>query len=413
MPNTSVATPFGRRPMTLALLRRQIDASESGVRRATNKWKILRDVSEACRILGLKDRTLAVLNALLSFYPDNDLTEERALVVFPSNAQLSLRAHGIAGTTLRRHLARLVDAGLIHRHDSPNGKRYAHRSGDGEVEVAFGFSLAPLLARAEELADLADQVAKGKHLLKRTREALTICRRDVRKLIAAAMEEGLNGDWHAMEARYAALVAAIPRTPGQQDVDNALEAMTILRQEILNAMMKCAEAEKMVSSGGRIGYDIQNSKPDKLNDCKLDSDIVEQEDNAEPKHQGAQRLLNPVSLRMVLKACPQISDYGPGGQIMRWSDLRSAAMVVRSMLGVSPSAYQQACEFLGDENAAITIACVLERAEQIHSVGGYFRALIRKAAQGEFSPGSMVMALINSASGHVQTTGLASTQGPD
>lgn len=36
-----------------------------------------------------------------------------------------MRANGIAGTTLRENLALLVDAGLIHRNDSPNGKRYA------------------------------------------------------------------------------------------------------------------------------------------------------------------------------------------------------------------------------------------------------------------------------------------------
>lgn len=80
-------------------------------------------------------------------------------MVFPSNNQLSLRAHGIAGTTLRRHFAVLVDAGLIERRDSPNGKRYAHRGRGGEIEAAVGFSLAPLLARASELASLAQQVA--------------------------------------------------------------------------------------------------------------------------------------------------------------------------------------------------------------------------------------------------------------
>lgn len=50
---------------------------------------------------------------------------------------------------------------------------------------------------------------------------------------------------------------------------------------------------------------------------------------------------------MVLKACPEINDYGPGGAVGSWRDLMSAAVVVRSMLGVSPSAYQDACEVMG------------------------------------------------------------------
>ena len=54
--------------------------------------------------------------------------------------------------TLRRHLAALVEAGLIIRRDSPNGKRYARRV-DEEVAQAFGFDLAPLVARAAEFEE--------------------------------------------------------------------------------------------------------------------------------------------------------------------------------------------------------------------------------------------------------------------
>lgn len=42
----------------------------------------------------------------------------------------------------------------------------------------------------------------------------------------------------------------------------------------------------------------------------------------------------------------------------------SRRVVVRSMLGVSPSAYQDACEAMGQENVAATMACILERAGQ-------------------------------------------------
>ncbi len=72
----------------------------------------------------------------------------------------------------------------------------------------------------------------------------------------------------------------------------------------------------------------------------------------------------------------------------------SAAVVVRSMLGVSPSAYQDACEILGPQNAAAVIACILERAGHIENAGGYLRNLTRKATCGEFSLGPMLMALL-------------------
>src|SRR5262245_21984882 len=111
---TGIATtPFGRRPMSLAMLAAQSGAREIPQGRAVDKWQVYRNICEGKSMVGVGDRALAVLNALLSFYPDTELSEENGLVVFPSNVQLSLRAHGMAGATLRRHLAALVDCGLI------------------------------------------------------------------------------------------------------------------------------------------------------------------------------------------------------------------------------------------------------------------------------------------------------------
>jgi replication initiation protein RepC len=82
----------------------------------------------------------------------------------------------------------------------------------------------------------------------------------------------------------------------------------------------------------------------------------------------------------------------------------SAAVVVRSMLGVSPSAYQDACENMGPENAATSMACILERANFISSAGGYLRDLTRRSERGEFSLRPMIMALLKSnAAGSLKT----------
>ena len=72
----------------------------------------------------------------------------------------------------------------------------------------------------------------------------------------------------------------------------------------------------------------------------------------------------------------------------------SAAVIVRSMLGVSPSAYEEACSGMGPEIAATVIACILERGGHINSAGGYLRDLTRRAEKGEFAIGPMLMALV-------------------
>ncbi|WP_037173991.1 plasmid replication protein RepC, partial [Rhizobium sp. Pop5] len=109
--------------------------------------------------------------------------------------------------------------------------------------------------------------------------------------------------------------------------------------------------------------------------------------------------LKSFPLGLVLQACPQILDYGPGGTIGNWRDLMSAAVIVRSMLGVSPSAYEEACAGMGPENAATVIACILERGGHINSPGGYLRDLTRRTERGEFAIGPMLMALVRANGG--------------
>lgn len=403
MQTHGVTTPFGRRSMTLALVGRQLESAEIKAGKTADKWRVFRDVCEARALLGVQDRALTVLDALLSFYPQNELSEDRGLVVFPSNAQLSIRAHGITGTTLRRHLAALVEAGLISRKDSPNGKRYAHKDRSGDIEQAYGFSLAPLLARVEELADLAQQTAAERKRFLITKEALSICRRDVRKLISAALEEGAAGDWAAIEGQYMDLVRRIPRTPTIETLGPILEEMGMLRDEIVNLLESQMKSQKTDANGVRFERHIQNSNTESIHELEPSSG-KEQGENPSPAKRQTREPLKAFPLAMVLKASPDIADYGPGGQIENWRDLMAAAVVVRSMLGVSPSAYQDACDAMGPENAAVAVACILERAGHINSAGGYLRDLTRKAERGEFSLGPMLMALMRANSVKGQRT---------
>ncbi len=398
-----VTTPFGRRPATLALLKGQLAIADSNPGARIEKWKVFRDVCEARERFGLQDRALAVLDALLTFYPNGELDAEHGLVVFPSNAQLSVRAHGITETTLRRQLGALVDAGLIQRRDSPNGKRYAHRNRDGEIEQAYGFDLTPLLARAKELAVLAQDVAAERMRFRRAKEALTICRRDVRKLISAAVEEGASGNWGDVETMYVGILGRLSRYPDRAQVEKTLDEMELLREEVLNILETQLNTKNMHGNAIENDRHIQNSKPESINEFEPRSEkeqgesLQEEPQTKSVKREGPNRIVEPINsfpLGMVLRACPQILDYGPNGGISHWRELMTAAVVVRSMLGVSPSAYEEACEAMGPQNAAAAMACILERSNFIKSAGGYLRDLTRRSAQGEFSLGPMLMALL-------------------
>ena len=398
MRSGSVTTPFGRRPMTLALVRTQFQAADIRKGKVADKWKVYRDACEARALLGLRDRALAVLNALLSFYPETDLSEDANLVVFPSNAQLSARANGIAGTTLRENLAVLVGAGLINRNDSPNGKRYVRRGKDGEVETAYGFSLAPLLARAEELALMAQRVAEEARRFKVVKERTTIARRDVRKLITAAVEDGAPGDWATMETIYIGAVARLRTAKSIEALESILDELELLREGVLSVLESNIFSQKTATNDNEIRQHIQNSNTESINEFEPSS---EKEQGEKPMLKS-DRLAEPLKsfpIGLVMRACPEIAAYAPGGKVQSWRDLMSAAVVVRSTLGVSASAYQDACEAMGAENAAVAMAAILERAGHINSAGGYLRDLTSRTRRGEFSLGPMIMALLKVNSG--------------
>ncbi|MFW8696389.1 helix-turn-helix domain-containing protein, partial [Mesorhizobium japonicum] len=80
-----------------------------------HKWHVFQHVREARDAVGATDRALAILNALLSFHPDTAFNGDSDLVVFPSNEQRISRANGMSPATLRRHLAVLVQCGLVIR----------------------------------------------------------------------------------------------------------------------------------------------------------------------------------------------------------------------------------------------------------------------------------------------------------
>jgi len=407
---TQATTPFGRRPLSLAMVATQAaardfsQAAEAG-RTVAHKWRLFRALTEARTRLGVGDRALSVLHALLSFHQETALApagDGAGLVVFPSNRELSLRAHGMAPATLRRHLAALVEAGLIIRRDSANGKRFARRGEGGEIADAFGFDLTPLVARAREIETLAQAAraeARARALL---RERITLLRRDAAKMIGTGLEEGAPGPWTALQTRLAALSAARFAALSLAAAEALAAGLAALSEEVRNLLEDFVNRAKTSASESQIERHIQNqiTKP-------IDSEprlqeagggaAVDPAGGAEPAAPAGSTAPGPepkaYPLGMVLSACPDIVDFARAG-IGSWRDLRETAALVRSALGVSPDAWAQARETLGEHGAAIVIAAILQRSDEIRSAGGYLRALTAKAREGGFSPGPLLMALL-------------------
>jgi replication initiation protein RepC len=390
-----------------------------------HKWRLFRALTEAKEPLGVTERALSVLHALLSFHQETMLSLPAidsksaeagsvgaGMVVFPSNKELSIRAHGMAPATLRRHLACLVDAGLIIRRDSPNGKRFARKGQAGAIEDAFGFDLAPLVARSSEIENLAEEVRAENRAIALLREKITLTRRDIVKMIETGLGEGVSGDWDGAHQRYAALSGRYGRGLSRAVLEALAGELAVLAAEIHKSLETHIKAQNLSGNESQIERHIQNQTTNSsdfepsLPKGRADPSEPNLEESKEPIERGPEissdrsrtvdpkPLLRTYPLGMVLEACPDIVDYGKGGEISSWRDLATAAATVRSALGVSPDAWSQAVDVLGEHDASIVIAAILQRGAEIRSAGGYLRVLTEKARAGEFSLGPVLMALL-------------------
>lgn len=410
-------TPF-RRTLDAAVLHHHAAARADLPPKGTNKWEVLRELAAARTVFGLSDRDITVLQALVSFHQATILGANDAdLVVYPSNKAICERLNGMPCSTMRRHLAHLVQAGFVLRRDSPNGKRYARRYGD--EKLAFGFDLSPLVRRFAEVCHKAEAVRADLEQFQRLRTKVSLMRRDLAGLVDYGRT--LHPDlclWDQL-SDLAVLTARDLRRKLNRDELARLE--TVLSNGLSQASHAIeAISEKMSTSDGPNEQHNQNSDIDsyvyepRLEKCcenrgadetptrnshvletVLETD-TEKDDHAVNVDEGTSDHPAPpvpqIPLPLVLATCHEVQTYAQH-PLRHWHDLVTLASVIRPMLGISPSAWDDAQRQMGPEQAAVVLSAMLERFEDIRSPGGYLRALSAKAAAGQFSCVPMIMAL--------------------
>ncbi len=276
------------------------------------------------------------------------------------------------------------------RRDSPNGKRYARRGMDGEVSLAFGFELTPLVARAEEFEALAAEVQAERRALRLARERITLARRDITKMILLGMEEALPGDWQGLHGQYLALIGRLRRSASLADLEAIAVDLEDFSGEILKHLELFTNAPDSSANESHSERHKQNSKSDLRESepaFKKDRSDERQPDPETPgtgkagqareeedAAAGTSRPSLGTPLPMVLEACPDILDYIPGQEEQgasppSWSEFLKAAELVRAMLGISPDAWRDAVETMGQADASIVVAAILQKGHEVRFPG--------------------------------------------
>jgi replication initiation protein RepC len=395
---------FGR-PITAVCLERLAPGPQT--LHPVDKWALLREIGVARKRLGVTHRQITVLQALLALHKGSDLTpdDRNGLVVHPSNATLSARLNGMPASTLRRHLAILVDTGLIARRDSPNGKRFVRRYRDGARDV-FGFDLTPLARRASEIEALAQAIRTEDDCRDRLRRTVSLMQRDLAAIVAFGRTDCPDVEiWDELES----LAATSSRILRRRLTSDALRTLRMSLVEALSAANAVFEADHLNATTTQNEHHQQNSNKDlteseagrkygdRPNDCVQkrpeDQPIEARKENCDHATQNTSYTL-PLS--MVVAACPQLRSYATE-PLDRWQRFYNLAETIRPMIGIPVTAWTDATSQMGPENASIVLAAMLERLEHIKSPGAYIRALTKRYVEGTFHCGPMVRALLREA----------------
>jgi replication initiation protein RepC len=346
-------TPF-RRAVSYVPSPKVIEPPQPEV--SVNKWDALRAVGTARKHLGLSDRTVGVLQALISFHRTDTL--HGGEVIFASNATICKRLNGMPCSTMRRHLAQLVDAGLLLRRDSPNGKRYVRTRGPNSS--AFGFDISPLAARYPELLSLAAKADREEEMIKGLRQEITLMKRDIiafietRALSTAQYDQ--NSDFCRLTTRQLRRKLTVEEL--EQIHGNVSDHLQKLRDFLI------AESAQLSTN------DVQNE-----HHCSSPNKYLELATTDREKHQ--------ILFAEMKERCPEIALFG-GGQVNNWDDLYRAACKVYPMIGLQRNTWETAVKIIGAANSAIVVSVMLEKFTEIRCVNSYVHGLIKQGRAGTF-----------------------------
>ena len=316
-----------------------------------DKWEGLRLLTDAAQYFDLSHRSLGVLRALLSFLPARLIRPDEA-IVYPSNRTLSERMNGMPESTLRRHLAALVGAGIVNRRDSPNRKRFSRRAGQGAI--AFGFDLAPLARMATALQIRADEAAAH-------REKIALLRVQLADLRGQAID--YTGD--------TALTDDARRALRNKPDSAVLKALVTTLKSVLPRTIT-----------------PEMSASDSHNERHIDIETIIVPDSEKP----AQMEASEPDFQRVTKSCREYRTYFPE-PVRTWRDLVHVADTLSPMMGIDPPVFHEAMRVMGAKTAAVTVLCMLDGLAAITNPGGYLRRLTQRAKAGVFTADGLLSAL--------------------
>ncbi|MCU0840046.1 MAG: replication initiation protein RepC [Rhodospirillales bacterium] len=360
----------------------------------TRKNQLLAALKQASDALGLSARLRDAIDTLMGWSREQDWLGDGRPIVWPSNQRLQ-DAWGVTKRQVQNILTRLIQLGLIAAVDGPQGRRGGKRDKDDRIVEAFGFDLSPLAVRYQEFVAAAAEHRKRCAKRDALRRRLTIARKAIRQIAATAIEQQEPGrDWQHWLARAESLGRG--RAPGLDlDVLPALvQQLEAIRQdgyEALTAFLKSVETAPSGAADCTPNTPTNQRSADKsatCNDAANESNGRGRPASSRPPSHAQAPAQNAATAALapgwLPKLCRPLRAYLADDR-PTWSEVVDAADYLRASLGISRSAWIDACHTLGRNDAAAAVAVIAARGDEISSPGGYLRGMTGRARAGRLN----------------------------
>ena len=381
--NLMISAPGSRRlSLPMLRLRERADGFAGAPTGSARPLSLLAAFQEAEPYLGLPPQAFKLIAWLVKMTKAQDWEAGSRPIAWPSAARQQ-EFLGLTASAVKTLNRTLFEAGVFVLRDSPTGKRYGRRDGEGRIVEAYGFDLSPLAFRAEEFIRRAASARAERERLRALRRRASCARRDLAQIGetlagAGALPEG----WPQFATTARELAAAARKARSSQalaDLVGGLEAQRMQAEAWAREAPAAAQTipEEPADRPLTITTNLSDNPLDTVPDCETSSGEA---DKLEPMR--TETLVYPEELaELAPRLAAHLTAPHPG-----WRELVDAAgQGLRRELGVSANLWGEACRALGRQGAAVALAIVSSKPPEHfrRGAGGYFAAMVKRAATGE------------------------------
>jgi replication initiation protein RepC len=393
----------GSRRLTLTMMavRDRADQFEGLPPGMAKPFRFLTAFQEAEPYLGLPPQAYKLVAWLVKMTQAQDWEAGSRPVAWPCAARQA-EFLGISSARVKTLNRLLFEAGIFVMRDSPTGKRYGRRDGQGRIIEAYGFDLSPLAFRYDEFIRTAAEARAERERCGRFKRRATCARRAIAQIGETLTAIGpLPPEWPQLAAETTELVKAIRKARMSDDLALIAQGLESRKNQ---AETWAKQASQPVETNPTGLADEPHIISTNLSFDPLDTVIAAEQsslgevspqdpetgreagkDKGERASAGDFESPAKVHPGELLQLAPRLADHVRQAY-PDWADIVGAAAGgLRHELGVSQSLWGEACLAVGRPLAAVALAIVSTKPREhfTRGAGGYFAAMIKRAKTGE------------------------------